>query len=473
MKKILLVSLGLLSTSCVNLAPTYVAPDMAVPSSWREEEGDGQAVSNSAWWESLGDPVLGELINIALQNNKDLQVAAWRVSEYFAQYQKILGGLFPQISGMVGGLKEKVSVDEDFLPLQANPITPDFHLNVAMSFELDFWSKTRNASSAAFSQYLAEIENRRTVVLVLVSSVAQAYVYLRQLDLQLSIAKSIVESRKESLEIARYRFEGGLTSEIEVEQALSVYQEAIVMVKNLEREVPQQENLLSVLLGQAPGPIVRGKTIHQLELPKQVELGKPEELLTRRPDILRLENLLRAANADIGVARAAFFPQVSLSGLFGVDSLQLKTLLENASTTWLLGGSLLQTIFAGGSLVAQLRITEAQKQEMIFSYEQSILKALQEVNDACIGWQKSQEIYDATLEEVVALKEYLKLAWYRYYNGQTQYLTVLDAERKVFDAELSLASAQSDQFLYLINLYKALGGGWVIHEDQRVQQQQG
>jgi multidrug efflux system outer membrane protein len=301
--------------------------------------------------------------------------------------------------------------------------------------------------------------------LTLVSAVAEAYIFLRQLDLELEIALATLESRRESLQIAKYRFEGGVTSEIEVTQAEFAYQDTLGSLKQLERLIPQQENLLSILLGQNPGSILRGKSVYQLTLPKEVPMGLPSDLLERRPDILQAENQLIAANANIGVARAAFFPQISLTGLFGGDSFELKKVFTKGARTWQIGGTLLQQIFTGGALIGQLRVTEAQKEEAVFGYEQTILNAFREVDDALIGHKKAKEEVIVRKAEVDALKEYLHLAWLRYYEGETQYLTVLDAERQLFAAEIQQAETQGDLFTTLVQIYKALGGGWVVDAD--------
>lgn len=467
-KYTIFMSLFLGSLAGCNFAPKYTPPDQPIPNEWRTESEIGKDSENSGWWKLLGDEVLDSLIQVALQNNRDLQVAVWRVKQYQADYYVAHSSLFPQVSLNSLAVKEKLPIDEDFLPPGFNSITPDYRLNVSLSYELDFWGKIRNSSFAAYSQYLAEVANRRTVVLTLVSSVVQAYVYLRQLDLQLQVSRKILETRKESLEIARYRFEGGLTSKIEVDQALSVYEESIAAVEDFKRKVPQQENLLSVLLGEAPHLVTRGKTLREFLLPEAVPVGMPVDLLTRRPDIIQAENNLIAANANIGVARASFFPQINFATLYGLDSLQLKTLFQKTSKTWTIGGTFLQELFTGGALTAQLKIAEAQKKELVATYEQKILKALQEVNDSLIGFKQSKKIFVANEAEVAALKDYLELAWYRYYEGETQYLTVLDAERKVFSAELNMISSEADQFLTLVNIYKSVGGGWVLEADKEV-----
>ncbi len=451
-------------TAC-NFAPKYSTPEMALPSDWRTEGENREELANLSWWKHLGDEVLDEYILTALDHNKDLKAAMWRVNQYLAQYKIVRSGLFPQVSANGSALKEQVPIDANFLPISISPITPDFHLEISLSYEIDFWGKVRNQTSAAYSEYLAIVENRRTVVLTLVGSVAQAYIYLRQLDLQLELAKGILGSRKEALEIATDRFEGGITSKIEVDQSLSVYEEAIAIVEELEGKIPQQENLICILLGETPHAVKRGKKLSELVLPKSVPSGLPVDLLTRRPDIMQAENNLKAANANVGVARAAFFPQLNISTLFGVDNLQFSRLFKKSSELWTIGGSFMQQVFTGGALIGQLRLAEAQKQELIFNYEQTVLTALKEVNDAQIGLEKSKLVFKADARQVAALKDYLQLAWYRYYEGQTQYLTVLDAEREALTAELNMVSAESAQYLVLVDLYKSLGGGWVLEAD--------
>lgn len=347
-------------TAC-NLAPRYTRPEMSLPTSWQTENNDASTLCNQNWWSALGDEVLDSLIGEAVQNNKDVQIAAWRVMQYFAQYQVSLSAFFPQFSASGNALKEKLAVDSNFLFPGLSTITPDYNIKTSVSFEFDFWCKTKNTSSAAYSQYLAEIENRRIVVLSLVSSVVQAYVVLRQLDLQVDIAKCMVRSKRQALDVSTMRFREGEIAEMEVEQAIASYESSLASLVNLEAKVPEQENMLSVLLGKNPGPIPRGKTLKQLFLPSKVPTGVPSDILTQRPDIRRAEDQLRAANANIGVARAAFFPQFSLAALYGLDNLKLYRLFNPTSETWLLGGSFLQTLFSGGELLGRLRMTEAQK----------------------------------------------------------------------------------------------------------------
>lgn len=450
--------------SC-SFEPPYRRPCMEMPCSWRVESDEMTTCANVRWWEELGDPILNALIFQALQNNKDLKTAIWRVCDFYARYQIASSELYPQIDSDGFAIKEKFPEQASFLPPGFNPITPVYNFAFNLDYEIDFWGRVRSLSHAAYAEFLASVENRRTVVLSLVSAVAQSYILLRQLDRELEIAYATLEDRKEAVEIALLRFEGGLTSEIEVTQALSVYEETRAAIAILKELIPEQENLLSVLLGESPTCILRGHAIDQLTLPPTIPTGLPSDLLVRRPDILAAENRLIAANATIGAARAAFFPKISLTALYGGESFKFSSLFTGASRAWAYGGEYLQSIFTGGKLLGRLTLSVAEKQELLYQYEQTILTAFQEVNDALIAHKQSKELVDAEEKRVAALKEYLHLAWLRYYNGQTDYLTVLDAERELFAAEIELTKAEGNVLTTLVDLYKSLGGGWVIDAD--------
>ncbi len=438
---------------------------MEVPTSWRIQSDETTTCANVDWWEELGDPVLNALVDQALQNNKDLQAAIWRVGEFYARYQVESSLLYPQIDSDGFALKQRFPESASFLPLGFDPITPHYRIAFNLNYEIDFWGRVRSLSHAACAKLLASAENRRTVVLSLVSGVAQAYILIRQLDRELEVAYATVEDRKEYLRIAKLRFEAGLTSEIEVTQATDAYEETQASITVLKELIPIQENLLSVLLGESPTCIVRGSAIDQFRLPFEVPAGLPSELLERRPDIREAELQLISANAAIGAARAAFFPKVSLTALLGVESFQLKHLFAGTSRAWAYGAQYLQQIFTGGRLTGELRLSIAQKQELLFQYEQVVLQAFREVNDALVAHRQAKELVTVEQRRVAAIKEYLRLAWLRYYDGQTDYLTVLDAERQLFTVEIELTKAQGSVFSSLVDLYKSLGGGWVLEAD--------
>ncbi len=456
--------LSLLFSSC-NFEPKYHRPCTEAPCRWRVPSDEETTCANVGWWEELGDPVLNTLISQALLNNKDLQAAIWRVGEFYARYQVESSLLYPQINSDGFALKQRFPEQASFLPAGFDPISPHYRFSFNLDYEVDFWGRVKSLSHASCARLLASVENRRTVVLSLVSAVAQSYILIRQLDRELEVAKGTLEDRKEYLRIAILRFKGGVTSEIEVTQATSVYEEALASIVVLEELIPIQENLLSVLLGESPTCIVRGKAIDKFSLPCEIPAGLPSELLERRPDILEVEYQLISANAAIGAARAAFFPKISLTSLYGGESFQLKHLFTGTSTAWAYGAQYLQQIFTGGRLRGELNLSIAQKQAMAFQYQQTVLNAFREVNDALIGHRQARELAAVEEKRVEAIREYLRLAWLRYYNGQTEYLTVLDAERQLFSVEIDLTKAQGNTFSTLVDLYKSLGGGWVLDAD--------
>jgi multidrug efflux system outer membrane protein len=325
---------------------------------------------------------------------------------------------------------------------------------------LDLWGKLRRATEAARAELLAAEENRLTVILSLTSAVATSYVTLIDLDRQLQIAKSTADSRAEYYRIFKLRFEGGVVSQVELEQARSDYELALSTIPAIEKLLGQQENALSILLGRNPGPIARDRAIDRLVLP-QVPAGLPSELLERRPDLREAEQLLIAANARIGVAKAQFFPSISLTALLGTASASLSGLFQGAAKTWAYAGNVAQPIFTGGSLVSQLLITEAQQKRALLEYQKVIQTAFREVSDALIDQAKTREQLAAQARQVAALRDYARLARLRYENGYTSYLEVTDAETKLFNAELQYVQAQGQLFFALINVYKAMGGGWV------------
>ena len=463
MKTLKFLLLALLVTGC-NFAPRYQRPCVETPSGWRFESDMGSTCANLRWWEELGDPILDDLIVQALQNNKDLKVAMWRVCQFYGRYLVASSDLYPQISSDGSAVREKFP-EASFIPPDFDPITSVYQYEFSLAYELDFWGRVRNLSQAGYEELLASVENRRTVVLSLVTAVAQAYIRLRELDRELVIAYATLRDREEYVEIAWKRFRGGLTSEIEVDQALSVMEETQADIVKLETEIPVQENLISLLVGRPPSPIGRGETLEQLELPICVPAGLPSDLLERRPDILAAENELRAANARIGAARAAIFPTISLTGLFGGESFQLNQLFTIPSRLWAAGGGYSWDIFTGGRLTGRLKSAKAVQQELLYQYEQTVLTAFKEVSDALVAHRQSKELVLVEKRRVEAVAEYLKLAWLRYYDGQTDYLTVLDAERQLFRAEIDLTKAQADVFFTLVDLYKSLGGGWVWDAD--------
>jgi multidrug efflux system outer membrane protein len=458
----------LLCFSSCNMAPMNHRPIVEIPNDYRlhlENSDESSTSANIKWWEQFDDVVLDRLIIEALANNNDLKIAIARVQEYFGLLGIVSSDLFPQIDGTVDKTRQQLSL-ETVPPL--SPVYRRFNTYVAeinAFYELDIWGKIKNSSDAAYNDYLAQVEVRRTVVLTLVSSVANSYIQLRKLDKQIEISNNTLKTRIEAERIAKARFEGGLTSELEYKQAQSETESAIIAIKRLEILIPQQENLISVLIGSIPGPIPRGHTLDTMKMPPSIPVGIPSELLRQRPDILRAEDDVIASNFRIGVARAAFFPDIALTGYYGNRSADLHDLMTSKAVEWGTSINLFQPIFTGGRLISQLEVAKAINNEACYNYRQTILNALREVNDALIAHKKNLELVVEQKKQVEIFQRYRYLAELQYNNGHSDYLNVLDAERRLFEAQLLLADTEGDSFISLINLYKALGGGWVIDAD--------
>jgi len=455
MSKLAVLFIALATVSGCTVGPDYVRPEVDTPDDWRFSIEDASGTVNALWWEQFEDPALDALILDALENNKDVRIAAARVEEFAARVDITRAGFYPQI-----GYDGAAGRNKTALAAGGSRINDSYLAALNVGWELDVWGRIRRATEAARAQLLAEEEVRRTVILTLVSSVAGSYINLRSLDYQLEIARRTLESRGETVELFEIKFEGGVVSELEVAQVRSEYEQAAVRIPALERQIALQENALSILLGHNPGTIPRGKTINDFSLP-QVPTGIPSELLARRPDIQRAEQDLIAANAQIGVARSQYFPTISLSGLFGYASDELSDLLQSSSEIWGIGAGALGPIFTGGRISSQVRATEAVQRQLLVGYAQTVQTAFREVDDALISSVKRREELAAQDRQVAALQDYARYAQIRYDEGQVSYIEVLDSERRLFDAELLLAQSMNDVYAAYVALYKAMGGGWI------------
>ncbi len=455
--------LGLLLVVALNgclVGKNYQRPQVVVPGSWRIDEADARQVANALWWEQFEDPVLNTLIQTALHQNLDLLQATSRIDEYLARYQEKKSDLFPQISGQTTGGRQRVTrVGSTPLSSSVDPVSNNFLADINLSWEIDLWGKMRRLAEAARAELLGMQEAKNAIVLSLVSSVASAYVHLLSLDRQLEISKATLQTRKDSVELFQARFEGGLVSQVELLQVKSEYYATLALIPSIEASIAQQENALSILLGQNPGPIPKGKTFDELTLPYVPE-GLPSHVLEQRPDILQAEQQLVAANARIAAAQAQFFPTISLTGALGTSSAELKNLFTGPAQTWSYIGSVAGPIFNAGKIQNQVRIAKAQRQEMLFNYFIAIQNAFREVNDALVAQHQARDQLRSQEEQLESLKEYATLAWLRYDNGYTDYLEVLDAQRNLFAVDLAYAQTRENLLNAMINLYKAMGGGW-------------
>jgi multidrug efflux system outer membrane protein len=486
--KKLLILLALCSCS---VKPDYCRPVIdSMPEAWRFPIENATEYANIDWWKQLDDPVLDDLIQTALANNQNLQVATARVLEFFARYRVAASELFPQIYLDTGAERQKTvkppslsgtvptsiagipipsaitapiqsavnSLTSALVPPRINNI---YHLFVnLLSYEVDFWGRIRSSIESAKYQYLAEMNARKNIIVTLVASLAQSYIQLKQYDAQLRISKKTYESRLISWDIARKRFDVGLISNMEVKQAESQAQDAEIQIKNFELFVATTEDLISVLIGAPPQAINRGVLLTQLKKPKAIPSGLPSDLISNRPDVIQAEDQLIAANAQIGVARAAFLPTFDLTGTIGQRSNDLHNLLNNPASLFDGAVDVLQPLYTGGRLDNQLLQAEALYKEALHTYKQTILTALQEVNDALISHEKAKEKAAIHAKEVLALEEYLRLSQLRYENGQNDYLTVVNSETSLFQVQLAEVINQAGVFLSLVDLYKALGQGW-------------
>jgi multidrug efflux system outer membrane protein len=444
------------------LGPNYKRPAVAVPASYRGAVPDGSAQTDIAalgdqkWWDIFQDEQLRALIRTALQQNYDLRIAASHVIEAQAQLGITHADQFPSLSGGAG-ITDTRTAQSKFLPAFE---TSTGQLNLSAAWELDFWGKFRRASEAARANLLASEWARQEVVSTLVANVAGAYFQLRALDLELEISKRTLDSRQESLRLTRILADGGSTSLLDVRQAEQLVFTASAEIPALEQQIEQQENFLSILLGQNPGDIRRGQTLTEQRPPPEVPPGLPSSLLERRPGIRQAEAQLVAANAEIGVARAAYFPQISLSGAGGFQSSALTSLFTGPAGAWSFGASLTQPIFTGGRLRSEMRLAEARKQTAVLFYQQSIQGAFRSVSDALVAYHKTREFRAQQELLFRSAQDAARLSHMRYTGGVTGYLEVLTNETNAFSAELGLVQARLNELLAVVQLYQALGGGW-------------
>lgn len=437
-------------------------PWVDTPNEWIYEPQDPLDTVNYRWWREFNDEVLNGYILEALRNNQDLLKSQATIDEFVARVQIAAAPLYPYVGAEVFGTRQQISN----AAMPPPPITPrifnDFGLQLSASYELDVWGRIRNNLKSAKYRLGASIQAERTVILSLVAAVARAYFTLLQYDMQLRVSLDSLKAFEQAYDIAKYRFDGGVTSELPVKQADSEVQVARGRVVLFQLQVATQQNFLNVLLGRKPQPVDRGHTLAEMKLPPRVPAGIPSDILVNRPDILEAGMELMSANADINVKLSRLYPEFVLTGAYGNESLSLANLLTNPAVLWQYGLDALGTVFDAGRNTAEVHASEAIQRQRLHSYVEAVLNALGEVEDALITHQKRLEYLDVQNERVVVLKDYLELAQLQYSNGQTDYLSVLDAQRNLFNAQLDQVSALADCYTSLIGIYKALGGGWVI-----------
>ncbi|HEY4676402.1 MAG TPA: efflux transporter outer membrane subunit [Candidatus Angelobacter sp.] len=474
---IFILALAVVLTGCT-VGPNYKRPVVNVPTVYRQPGENTTTVKPSAnapqstpaataqsaavslgdekWWEVFEDKELQSLIRTALKNNYDVRIAATRVLQAQAQLGITRADQLPSVS--VGG---NITSQQSGA---SGPI-PSFEqthgeLNASASWNLDFWGRYRRATEASRANLVASQWAQKEVMATLVASVAIDYFQLRQLDLELEISKRTLDSRQGSLQLTQTLEQHGINSLLDVRQSEQLVYTAAAEIPDLERQIAQEENAISILLGNNPGDVPRGLKLTEQPHAPDVPVGIPSSLLERRPDILQAEQNLVAANAQIGVARAAYFPQIALTGTAGYQSPALTNLFTGPAGIWDLVGSFSQPIFEGGRLKSNVRLAEAQREQLLLTYQQAIQGAFRDVSNALVAYRKNREFRIQQEHLVEAAQDAARLSEVRFKAGTTDYLEVLTNNTNSFSAELGLAQAQGNELTALVQLYQALGGGW-------------
>lgn len=466
-----LLAAGLLfgAAGCVQ-GPNYSRPVVEVPSSYRFSTSGEVRVSSAwtgSWWHELDDPRLDALVAEALAKNRDLEVATARVDEFAAILAGTKAQAYPQIGYDLTGTRSRAS--EEKIPSIVSPLSTTFSALLSASWEIDLWGRIRRETEASRANLLATEEARRGVILTIISSVVSSYVTLLDLDERLRIAQATLEGRRRWVELFRARLNKGYISDFEMAQAEAEYEATAAAIPPLKQAIATQEDALSVLLGRNPGAIVRDRTLDTIRLPR-IPAGLPSDLLSQRPDILQAEQQLVASNALIGAARALYFPRVSLTGIAGFASSALRSLFSGPAHTWTFTGDVAGPIFTGGGIVAANRQAEARRDQSLALYQKTIQDAFRDVDDSLAEIQNSYETQESLSRQVQSLQEGLRLATLRYDNGYTDYINVLDTERGLYNAQLSLTEARGDRYRAVVSLYRALGGDWVPQQSASVRE---
>jgi multidrug efflux system outer membrane protein len=464
MKRLFILFILFVLGGC-KLQPDYKRPCVDIPQHWREKANRGSLAFNIGWWIQFEDPVLDCYIRFALANNKDIKIAVHRVKQASADWGIAASFLLPEVDINATVNRFEVSELTTAIPPGASRVNWNLFPFLSLSYEIDIWQRVKNLSDAGFWDFMASIQNRRTVLMTIVTSVASSYIDLRKLDQQLLVSKETLRARLEALRIITLRFEAGEVSLMDVRQAQSEVESAQVIKTKIELAITITENRLRVLLGLNPGPVKRGKTIDELTRKIYVPTGLPSDILCQRPDIIQAEDQLIAAHARLGAVKALYFPTFDLTAVYGYNSFQLNNLFTNAAKTWAYGVSIFEPLFNACRTYFQVKSAKEIQWQALFNYLNIIQQAFKEVDDALITEIKTKELQDIEFAKVETDADYLRLATLRYDNGETDYLTVLDAERKLFNSQLDYIETQSSHLKSYVDLFKVLGGGWVISAD--------
>ena len=465
----LLLATALLAATVAGcmVGPGYKRPTVTPPNEFRSQVGAAEAgsLADLPWWQVFNDTALQSLISEGLASNYDLQVAVARIDEASAQVGIVRADLYPQVGYGALAARQKTLVPIE--PPQ-NFTYNTFGLDTSAAWEMDIWGRIRHASDAARANLYAQEDVRRGVMLALVSSIASGYFALLEFDRELAIAQESADTYKRTLDLFTQRFQAGRDSKLGVVRAQANYESSNATIAALKRAITQQEDALCLLIGAYPHPIARGRVLTEQSTPA-TPVGQTTELLERRPDILQAEQVMIGANAEIGVAVANFFPRIGLSALFGWDATRPEDLFKSSFNVWQIGANLAGPIFQGGRLKSAYHAQQAFWDQSIAQYKQAVTVAFQETSDALIAQQTLVGQREALQRQVAALREAVDLSFQRYDGGRATYFEVLEAEQQLFPSEDALAQTQRDQLVAVVNLYKALGGGWNLKDPEWTQ----
>ena len=443
------------------IGPDYQRPPVDAPDAWRVDYSTAVDVANTRWWEQFGDPVLNELVETALRENLDVRIAAARVDQFIGALTSTRSQLYPQLGYNADAGRARASrVGQPPLPPGADPYFSLYQGALGASWQVDLFGRVTRLSEAAQAQVYASEQARRGVVLSVVTSTATSYITLRALDRQLEIAQATASNFTATARLFELRFKAGIVAKTEVMQITSQQQQALAAIPAFEQAIAATENLISILLGRNPGPIPRGKTIDQLMAPL-VPADLPSALLERRPDILQAEQNLVAANANVGAARALYYPTFSITGVLGSVSTAFDEFLTGPAAARLIAADIAGPIFTFGGIEGQVSSAEAANRQALLFYQQTILNAFRETNDALTGSERKIEQLQLQANRVEALREFARLSRLRFDKGVSGYLEVLVADNELFAAELASVGLQAERYTQLINVYQSMGGGWV------------
>lgn len=458
---ITLISLvaGLLFFSSCKVGKPYRQPDLNLPDSIIANQ-DSLSFGDMEWWAVYSDSTLQALIQRSLENNKDMLIATAKIKEMAARKRISTAALLPEFNGRIGDVYERENHGGNALKVDNT-----FDIQLLLSWELDLWGNIRWKRAASMAEYLQSIEAQRAVTITIVSEVARSYYELIALDTELDIVRQTLKAREEGVRLAKIRFEGGLTSETSYRQALSELAKTSTLVPDLERRITLKENDIAFLAGEYPNKTTRGKILQEFTFKGDLPVGLPSDLLKRRPDIRQAEQKLIQAHAKMGVAFTDMFPRISLTAGAGIETVEFADILRSPYEK--IAANLLAPIFQWGKLRSNYKASKAAYEAEVYNYQKSVLNAFKETHNAIVNYNKIQEVYNARVYYEQSAESYMELAQLQYINGVINYMDVLDAQRGYFDAQIALSNAVRDEYLAIVQLYKTLGGGWKMPDEEK------